>query len=112
MLDPYWLFANFAASARQPYPLCLIAGGDDHWSRELLAPLLGAAGYRITFDPTADKVDVVIAPANGVVPESLGAPVVRLRDAASAAAANDASIWRYDREALLQALGRATQARG
>ncbi|WP_174273468.1 chemotaxis protein CheA [Sphingomonas bacterium] len=112
MLDPHWLFAGLATPAGGQGPLCLLAGADDHWSRELLAPLLAAAGYRVAFDEgvAADAIDVVIATRGELLPQGIKAPVVRLRETIMADATGDQTVWRYDRDALLQAVGRATQA--
>ncbi|NIJ08887.1 two-component system chemotaxis sensor kinase CheA [Sphingomonas vulcanisoli] len=107
MLDPHWLFSGVALASPRNTPLCLLAGEDDHWSRELLSPLLVAAGYRVTYDSGEERVDVVIATAADAVPQGIAAPVVRLRAAAIADAIDEESVWRYDRDGLLKALGRA-----
>ena len=105
MLDPHWLFARAAAShAAGPAPLCLVADADDPWAREVLAPLLGMAGYRVTFagEATPDGVSVVVAA--GPAPAGIDAPVVRLRSTPEPAVHGDDSVYRYDRERLLAAV--------
>jgi len=72
MLDPYWLFTNaVTAPANEGSPLCLVADADDPWAREVLAPLLGAAGYRVAFagEPTEDRISVVLTA--GAAPEGI-----------------------------------------
>jgi two-component system chemotaxis sensor kinase CheA len=106
MLDPFWLFTHAVNTpANDDSPLCLVADADDPWAREVLAPLLGAAGYRVAFagEPTEDRVSVVVTAA-AAVPEGVEAPVVRLRGTPDHA--GDESIYRYDRDGLLNALRR------
>ena len=106
LLDPFWLFTNGStAPANDDSPLCLVADADDPWAREVLAPLLGAAGYRVMFagEPTDDRVSVVVT-STGHMPEGVDAPVVRLRGTPDHN--GDESIYRYDRDGLLSALRR------
>jgi len=113
LLDVHSLFAIAAAGAadRKP-PLCLIADGGDVWARQVLAPLLGAAGYRVSFaGEDAGAADVVVAAADACLPDHQPAPVVRLRSEVHARDAGDDSIYRYDRHALLGALSRQLGAR-
>jgi two-component system chemotaxis sensor kinase CheA len=104
MLDPFWLFTQAAAApANDDSPLCLVADAEDPWAREVLAPLLGAAGYRVAFagEPNEDRISVVVT-STSPPPEGVDAPVVRLRGTPDHA--GDESIYRYDREGLLNAL--------
>jgi len=106
MLDPFWLFTHAVSTpANDDSPLCLVADADDPWAREVLAPLLGAAGYRVAFagEPNEDRISVVVTTA-GAVPEGVEAPVVRLRGTPDNS--GDESIYRYDRDGLLNALRR------
>jgi two-component system chemotaxis sensor kinase CheA len=113
LLDVHSLFAAAAVGmADRTQPMCLIADADDMWARQVLAPLLGAAGYRVSFtgEDEADAADVVIAAAGTRVPEH-NAPVVRLRSEPQARNKSDDSVYRYDRHALLGALSRQVGAR-
>ena len=106
LLDPFWLFTQaFAAPANDDSPLCLVADAEDPWAREVLAPLLGAAGYRVTFagEPNEDRVSVIVT-TSAPVPAGVNAPVVRLRGTPDHN--GDESIYRYDRDGLLNALRR------
>ncbi len=103
ILDPHWLFARtHSAPANDDSPLCLVADADDPWAREVLAPLLAAAGYRVTFagEPNEDRISVIVTA--GSTPTGVDAPVVRLRGTPDQA--GDESIYRYDRDALLRAV--------
>ncbi|HWI85613.1 MAG TPA: chemotaxis protein CheW, partial [Sphingomonas sp.] len=103
ILDPHWLFTGAScAPANDDSPLCLVADADDPWAREVLAPLLGAAGYRVTFagEPNEDRISVVVTA--GASPAGVDAPVVRLRGTPDGA--GDESVYRYDRDGLLRAL--------
>ncbi|MBA2920297.1 chemotaxis protein CheA [Sphingomonas sp. MAH-20] len=103
LIDVFWLFAQAdAAPVREERPLCLLADAEDRWSREILRPLLEAAGYRVGFagESVEAQADVVIA---GGEPVAAGAaPVIRLRP--DMAGANDGSVYRYDRMGLLAAI--------
>ena len=112
LLDAFWLFAEAAGAGvmdRAP-PLCLVADGHDPWSREVLAPLLSAAGYRVSFagEPIADRVSVVLAKDD--VPVAVDAPLVRLRITPDGMRPGDDSIYRYDREGLLRAIDERVRA--
>jgi two-component system chemotaxis sensor kinase CheA len=105
LLDPFWLFTHATtAPANDDSPLCLVADADDPWAREVLAPLLGAAGYRVAFagEPNEDRISVVVTTSQA--PEGVDAPVVRLRGTPDQT--GDESIYRYDRDGLLNALRR------
>ena len=110
LLDAFWLFAEAAtpnsSAQAESRPLCLLAGGADSWTRQVLAPLVAAAGYRVAYadDPSADAAtaDVIIASGGVEPPGAASAPVVRLRP--EPAQCDDGTIYRYDRTALLDAL--------
>ena len=111
LLDAHWLFSSAAAAGTGAPPLCLIADEDGPWAREVLAPLLAAAGYRAVFagEPLVERVAVVIA--HGAPPPGIDAPVVGLRPTPERRAAGDDSVYRYDRDGLIRAL-HAHAARG
>lgn len=104
LIDPFWLFAESgtAPDAAPKRPLCLLADSEDRWSREILRPLLEAAGYRVGFagDPAViEEADVIVTGSERV---AASAPVVRLRP--DMAGSNDGSVYRYDRIGLLAAI--------
>jgi two-component system chemotaxis sensor kinase CheA len=103
LIDVFWLFSQADSTPlRERQPLCLLADAEDRWSREILRPLLEAAGYRVGFagESVEAEADVVIA-GNAPVAAS-AAPVIRLRP--DMAGANDGSVYRYDRMGLLAAI--------
>jgi two-component system chemotaxis sensor kinase CheA len=109
LLDPFWLFAELErAPAAAVKPLCLLADRDDRWTREILRPLVEAAGYRVALagEIAAEAADVIVA-ADAEV--SAGRPVVRLTQDRSRAGGDQ--IYRYDRAGLLAAIERSTARR-
>ncbi len=89
---------------------CIIVDGDDIWNREILAPLLAGAGYRIQWgagEGAPGPGDVMLVSGHKAG-EGTGGPgqqaVIRLRSNSSPAGPDDGSIYRYDREALLGAI--------
>lgn len=111
LLDPFWLFAEADNDAApEARPLCLLADGEDRWTREILRPLVEAAGYRVALagDVDAAQADVIVAQGEADRwPASR--PVVRITPD-RAQAGND-QVYRYDRAGLLAAIERKV-ARG
>jgi len=109
MLDAHWHFAEGArfATGDARAPLCLLGGPPEGWTRDILAPLVEAAGYRVAFadDPLDETPALQIAPSAGPVTPT-AAPLVRLRADPLAGDDNGDSIYRYDRAAILAALRR------
>lgn len=112
LVDPYRLFAEAADGlvTGEHKPLCLLADGDDNWTREILAPLLVGAGYRVAIGDAAlaGEADVVIATGDAPAGLAIGAPVVRLRRDAPLRGDGDDSIYRYDRAGVLGAIRHRT----
>jgi two-component system, chemotaxis family, sensor kinase CheA len=106
LIDPHALFAGHEADGADR-PLCVMPL-DDPWMANMLRPMIESLGYRVSPPGGAATADIVIAGADGPAPAApAGAAVVRLR--ATRDAADQKSIYRYDREALIAALA---QARG
>ncbi|KQM86479.1 chemotaxis protein CheA [Sphingomonas sp. Leaf23] len=114
-VDPLWLFQRHAhavapamGKAVAARPTCLLADGGTGWMRTFLRPMLEQAGYRAVERLAEDeRPALVLAQAedsSAVVPGGR-TPVVRLR--ASVADTGDGSIYRYDREGVLQAVRQA-----
>jgi two-component system chemotaxis sensor kinase CheA len=114
-VDPLWLFQRHAhavapamGKAVAARPTCLLADGGTGWMRTFLRPMLEQAGYRAVERLAEDeRPALVLAQAEdsaAVVPGGR-TPVVRLR--ASVADTGDGSIYRYDREGVLQAVRQA-----
>jgi two-component system chemotaxis sensor kinase CheA len=118
MIDPFALFAAIPcepiveASASR----CVIADADDAWAREILAPLLAQAGHEVAIGLREDEMlrhdDIVLSTGFGAaVPLPEDRPVIRLRATERPQGAADASIYRYDRDALIAAIEAARQGR-
>jgi two-component system chemotaxis sensor kinase CheA len=117
LIDAHEVFARHgeppepAPGAR---PRCTLPDSD--WARTILAPLVVSAGYEIVPAESAAAPDVVAIMFEDVfeVAEALGrtpaGPVIRLRDHPEDPAGG-ATIYRYDRKALLAALAAARPAR-
>ncbi|QNQ10986.1 chemotaxis protein CheA [Sphingomonas alpina] len=106
LLDVHWLFATHGEeNCQESPPLCLIDGADTAWMTTFLKPALEGAGYKVTTKLKPGEAAAVVLTMDSGAPAQIGtAPVVRLRQDRSANGANDDSIYRYDRGALLAAL--------
>jgi len=114
LIDPFWLMEQYAAGAPAPalrQPLCRVTDDRDGWGGNFLAPILRNAGYRVVLgDDASDEVpDVLLCCTEEG--EILGAvsgevPVIRLRTSIAATGPEDETVYRYDRQALLDALRR------
>lgn len=117
LVDSFWLFAEAQKEgpATAVEPVCLLAGGDDPWARQVLMPLLRAGGYRVVFPgagqaPEADVIVVCDEQLSGDAAEQLGqAPVVRLT--VNPEPSEPDLVYRYDRTRLLDALRAGAQRR-
>ena len=92
-------------------PVCRIPASD--WARTILAPLVASAGYEVTEDENGQE-DVAIwfddaFEAASALDVEIRGPVIRLRDAPGATE-DSGTVYRYDRDALIAALGGARSA--
>ena len=114
LLDPYWLFEMHLEGAADPAerPVCALPAGDS-WMENILRPIVENAGYRVVREGEAEagEADVLIASAEGDVPQIGSGKVLRIRARAEASGAKDDSIYRYDRAALLTALSQSAAKR-
>jgi two-component system chemotaxis sensor kinase CheA len=107
-IDAFWLFAQGLGTQPEAErrPVCLLSD-EDPWTRQVLAPLVEAAGYRIIYSagegPTADLV--IMADGTATEPTEAGT-VLRLRQNAEERGASPNSLWRYDRIGLTAELRR------
>lgn len=114
LIDPFWLMAQYAirdGEAAPNQPLCRLADDHDGWGGNFLAPILRSAGYRVVSDEDAvdESPDVLLClTEDGASCAHIGdeIPVIRLRSAIAAAGPDDETVYRYDRQALLDALAR------
>jgi two-component system chemotaxis sensor kinase CheA len=104
LIDLYWLFENEVWFEKSRRPICVMPAGDP-WMDQILRPIVESAGYQVVIPgaPEAEEAAVSIVNADSDdSPVQGSGKVVRIRSDASAA--NDGSIHRYDRAALLGAL--------
>ncbi|WP_375197477.1 chemotaxis protein CheA [Sphingobium sp.] len=113
-------FALFAALPHEPIlekdrGRCLLADGEDGWTREILAPLLRQAGHEVVLglpvDAAVDPRDIVLfsgtdatQAADMLASDMLGCRVVHLRATPRPSGPQDGSIYRYDQDALMAAV--------
>jgi two-component system chemotaxis sensor kinase CheA len=108
MLNVFSFFEkSLAVGQGQAKPLCFIAGEkDDSWESRMLAPLLTAAGYDVSFDEAKrSEASVILVRDGASSPETTDGRVLRLRDSMNGDASEGPSIYRYDRIGLLSAIG-------
>jgi two-component system, chemotaxis family, sensor kinase CheA len=107
LLSVFGLFEDSAAVATQSKPLCFISSDkDDSWESRMLAPLLIAAGYDVSFDERdRENAVVILARGSGAADQTADERVLRLRDSMNGAGGQGPSIYRYDRVGLLSAIG-------
>ena len=108
LVDAHWLFAHHLGAAMAPanQSVCRIPS-DDPWMQNMLRPIVEAAGY-LVIDEHDDLIpDLVIAKDSSAIDKKhVGQTLVLRADKDNAA--DDGSIYRYDRAGLLQALKSAS----
>ena len=107
VIDGHALFARHSGGQRKAPPLSCRLPADSDWARTILEPLVEAAGYRIAGDGDEESdvaIELAEAPAVAAGPARR---VIRLRHEPDAPGDGADSIYRYDREALLNALKQA-----
>ena len=113
VLNPFALFAALPeeSACEQARGRCLLADGEDGWTREILAPLLRQAGQDVVIGLPADgevgPQDVVLCmdPNAAQAAEIMGCRVVQLRTSPRPAGPQEqGSIYRYDQDALMAAI--------
>jgi two-component system chemotaxis sensor kinase CheA len=106
LLDPYWLFQQLGAAAPvRSRRVCAIPAGDA-WMQNMLRPLVESLGYEVVAAGDGVSADIVIANADAPPPPAPpGAQLLRLRTTPEPGAGKADTIYRYDRAALLDALG-------
>ncbi len=112
VVNPFALFAGLPEDAlgETPRGRCLLADGEDGWTREILAPLLRQAGHEVVLGLPSDAPvapqDVVLYSVgdSAEAAEILGCRVVQLRASPRPQGPQDATIYRYDQDALMAAI--------
>jgi two-component system chemotaxis sensor kinase CheA len=112
LIDPYWLFGQAdAVESGSGQLVCAIPPGDT-WLENMLRPMVEGLGYRVVSAAEGVRADVVIASADAPLPPTLaGAQQLRLRARPEPDPQAADTIYRYDRQALLKALGGVREGR-
>jgi two-component system chemotaxis sensor kinase CheA len=111
LVDAHWLFAGAAragSGASGEPPVCRLDLADP-WVRNMLRPIVEAAGYRVIAAEAEAQADLAIAWAG-----SAAAPATRhnlFLSPDAEGAANENHVYRYDRAGLLVALREAAKGR-
>ena len=109
LIDAHELFALYGEAPQiAAKPLCRLPNSE--WAQNILAPLVTSAGYEIVTE-SGTQEDVAIwfddeFEAAKAIDIEVDVPVVRLRDTPDAPAAAN-TIYRYDKEGLIEALHQA-----
>ncbi|HNW19189.1 MAG TPA: hypothetical protein PKK17_11810 [Sphingorhabdus lacus] len=88
-------------------PLCYIGSdGDVEWEKRILAPLLSASGYMVSFDAEDRAQAAVVLSRTNDADTAHGddARLLLLRDTVHVKPDARSSIYRYDRIGLLSAI--------
>jgi two-component system chemotaxis sensor kinase CheA len=102
LVDPHALFAGQPA-VRATQPVCLLQVDGSGWMETFLKPALEASGYRCVTKLGGEAPAIALAMEDAGVVETL-APLVTLRRNRARQGDGDASIYRYDRPALIAAM--------
>jgi two-component system chemotaxis sensor kinase CheA len=112
LIDAHWLFAGAAragsGAAAQP-PVCRL-DLQDPWVRNMLRPIVEAAGYRVVALEGEAEADLAIAWAGSTTARAARRTLFLSPDAEGAA--NENHLYRYDRAGLLVALREAAAGKG
>lgn len=113
VIDGHELFARFGEPPEAATkPVCRLP--DTDWARTILAPLVSSAGYEIAETSNAQEDIAIWFDDEYEVAKALDidfeVPVVRLRDLPDASDDSE-TVYRYDREGLINALRAARNAR-
>ncbi len=103
LLSAYALFVGRygQAAMKASKSVCFLEKGDG-WETNILAPLLLAAGYSVSFDEADRETAAVILKNDGTGDDSVDPRNIILRESLQSVSAIDhGSVYRYDREALL-----------
>jgi two-component system, chemotaxis family, sensor kinase CheA len=93
---------TIAASSK---PLCFIeTGDDDGWESRILQPLLNASGYAVSFDEADRGNAAIILSSAGNSNAVSDGRTVHMRSSIHPLIEQKASIYRYDRLALISAI--------
>ena len=108
LINVFQYFETSTSSAEpRARPLCYVQCDDNSaWEQRILAPLLVASGYRVSFEASDRELAAVVlnrSESEQVVALD-DARILTLRDTSHSAADSRSSIYRYDRIGLISAI--------
>ena len=104
LIDGHRLFARHDRPVKDcAQPTCRLPH-DSEWARTILEPLVVAAGYTVLRDGDQRSDVRILIDEDPSAQQDADAALIHLRSSREARGAEDNSIYRYDREALLKAL--------
>lgn len=111
IIDNLALFARHAhVPSTDPQPVCRMPASD-RWLQDFLRPLVESAGYQVVDEADAADADVAVTLADHAAASSLqAARAIHLRSTPEPGSADEGTIYRYDRAAVLAALRGAHSA--
>jgi two-component system chemotaxis sensor kinase CheA len=112
LIDAHWLFAGAAqagSNASAKPPVCRL-DLQDAWVRNMLRPIVEAAGYAVVAADSEAAADLAIAWAGTAAATQARRTLFLSADAEGAA--NENHVYRYDRAGLLLALRDAAAGKG
>jgi two-component system, chemotaxis family, sensor kinase CheA len=105
LLSPYHLFSDGAGFSLETStrPLCFVeAGENDGWERSILAPMLLASGYAVSFEIADRDKAAVILQRDAVDSSSTDHRTIVLKDNIAALDPNGSGqVYRYDERSLM-----------
>lgn len=107
LINPYRFFQTDTGTGvvGAVKPVCYLeTGADDSWETRILQPLLTASGYRVSYDEADRNTAAVILSSAGNADAVPDDRTVILRDTVQAVSTQVASIYCYDRVALMSAI--------
>ncbi len=112
LVDAHWLFGHHLGAAILPanQSVCRLPS-DDPWMQNMLRPIVEAAGYLVINEHDELVPDLIIAADSHSIDDAHADRTLVLR-ADKDSAADDGSIYRYDRAGLLLALKSASAGGG
>jgi two-component system, chemotaxis family, sensor kinase CheA len=102
----FFELASATPIAEAGRPLCFVTcNAQDHWERNILAPLLAASGYQVSFDEEdRDAAQIILGRDEDNMADNSDHRLLRLRRAAYSSSNRQTSVYRYDRLGLLSAI--------
>lgn len=114
VIDPFGLFARARRDEIEEGGeiRCILADGEDPWMQEILLPMLRQAGHQVVLglpDPESQRgTDIILSmDPDRAQGEGMAGMLVQLRGTPRPRGERDPSIYKYDRDGLLEAIEQA-----